>query len=402
MKRTFALLCTLILLFAVMSAPASASGQWRDIVSVVCVQGCTVALRGDGTVLYAGDPAFPASRETRGWSDVEWIESQDSGRYLVGHSSDGRVFLSLLQNPNEQYDVYFEQGDVSDWSEVRKVVIKNFQCLGLRYDGSFYTVSIGDEAYAAARASWNWPNLADIDTDGYNLILGLKSDGTVLASDEQLLLDSTGYWGAGSSGMSEWRQVSEIYCTGCGVFAIRPDTVLGMNRSGWSGVGSLYIAPDSMFGLRRDGTVAANFEDEYYRNDYRLQQVGSWRDIVQLGFDGAWRYVPVGLRRDGTVCAVTSYDGSEPYGQWDFRGWSDVTALFSGSDYTLGLRKDGSLLVTGGEFDCAAYLEPLRRWNDVQWIYPAQGEHTDHIVALRNDGTLLAAGDNSCGQCSVN
>ena len=113
MKRTLALLCALILLFAVMSMPASAAGQWSDIMNVVCVQGCTVALRMDGTVLYAGDPSFPASWETRGWSDVEWIETQESGRYLVGHTADGRVFLSLLQSADDQYETYFEQSDVS-------------------------------------------------------------------------------------------------------------------------------------------------------------------------------------------------------------------------------------------------------------------------------------------------
>lgn len=403
MKRTLALFCALILVFAVMSAPASAAGQWKDIMSVVCVPGCTVALRMDGTILYAGDPSFPASRETQGWSEVEWIETQESGRYLVGHTADGRVFLSLLQDPDEQYGTVFDQGDVSGWSDVWKVVIKNCLCLGLRYDGRFYTVSIGDEAYDAASIACSWTQpLADIDTDGYGLIVGLLDDGAVLATDTQFLLDSSGYWGAGSVSLSDWRQVSAIYCSGCGIYAIRPDTVLGQNRAGWNNVESLYIAPDSMFGLRRDGMVAANFEDEYYRGDYRLQQVGSWRDIVELGFDGLWRYVPVGLRGDGTIAAVTTFDGVEPYGEWDFSGWSGVCELFSGSDYTIGLREDGTLLVTGGEFGTVDYLRQLAGWRDVQRIYPAQGEYTDHIVALLWDGTLLAAGDNSRGQCSVN
>ena len=157
-----------------------------------------------------------------------------------------------------------------------------------------------------------------------------------------------------------------------------------------------------MFGLRWDGMVAANFEDEFYRGDYRLQQVGSWRDIVELGFDGDIRYVPVCLRGDGTIAAVTTFDGVEPYGEWDFSGWSGVYELFSGSDYTIGLREDGTLLVTGGEFAAVDYLRQLAGWRDVQWIYPAQGEYTDHIVALRWDGTLVAAGDNSRGQCNVN
>ena len=41
-----------------------------------------------------------------------------SGRYLVGHTADGRVFLSLLQDPDEQYGTVFDQGDVSGWSDV--------------------------------------------------------------------------------------------------------------------------------------------------------------------------------------------------------------------------------------------------------------------------------------------
>lgn len=401
MKKTLALVCALILIFAVMSAPASAAGQWYDIMNVVCVQGCTVALRMDGTVLYAGDPSYPASWETRGWSDVEWIETQESGRYLVGYTADGRVFLSLLQDPNDQYDTYFEQVDVSDWTDVWKVVIKYYQCLGLRGDGGYYTVSIGDEAYSAASIACSWTQpLADIDTDGYSLIVGLTDDGSVLATDTQCLLDSSGYWGAGSDSINDWRQVSDIYCSPCGSYAIRPDTVLGQNRPGWNDVASLYIAPDSMFGLRWDGTVAANFHEESFGYDYRLQQVGSWYNIVELGFDGGIRYVPVGLRGDGTIAAVTTYDGTEPYGEWDFSGWSGVYELFSGADYTIGLREDGSILVTGGEFETADYLRQLAGWRDVQWVYPAQGEYTDHIVALRRDGTLIAAGDNSCGQCN--
>ena len=109
----------------------------------------------------------------------------------------------------------------------------------------------------------------------------------------------------------------------------------------------------------------------------------------------------MGLRYDGTIAAVTQADGS-PYGEWDFNGWGDVRRLFSGTDFTLGLREDGSVLVTGGEFGTLDYVSQISRWNNISWIYPAEGEYnTDHIVGLKTDGTLVAAGDNSFGQCDV-
>ena len=84
-----------------------------------------------------------------------------------------------------------------------------------------------------------------------------------------------------------------------------------------------------MFGLRRDGTVAVDQEASQW--DDRIARVGEWTHIKELGFDitGIARYVPVGLREDGTVCAITEYEDGEPYGWWDFTGWRDVQKLFS-------------------------------------------------------------------------
>lgn len=399
MKKTIALLCCLVLIFALCAAPASAAGDWHDIVTVVAAPGCTAALRSDGRVLFAGNQNIPASWEVSGWRDVVWIESQDDGKYLVGYTSDDRVYLSLLQAYDSFYGNAFDQNDVSDWQDILKLVVCYDLVLGLTYDGGFYWCAFEGSALDAARACQGWPALWDIATDGYSLIIGLGEDGRVYCNDPQAMYSSSQYWGGGSDRSADWTGLNAIYCTGCGLYAVKENEVLGMCGRGWNNMQALYIAPDSMFGLRYDGTVAANFLDEYFQNDSRLQQVAGWRDIMELSFDGFPRYLPVGLRYDGTVAAVTQADGYS-YGEWDFTGWNDVRNLFSGSDFTLGLRWDDSVLATGGEFGTLDYLSQISRWNNISWIYPAVGEYTDHIVGLKTDGTLIAAGDNSFGQCN--
>lgn len=400
MKKTLALLLGLVLLFASLGTPAMAKGSWTNITDVVCVPGCTVARRSDGRVLYTGDPSYPAANEVESWSGIEWIESQDGGKYLVGYRPSGEVFLSVVTYTSNLWATYFTQTDVDGWTNVRKLVIKDNICLGLRYDGGFYWVVGTDEAYNAAGAIKNWPALADVGTDGYATIYGLDYNGRVYASDSSTL-SGGGYWGGRPTTAADWTGISALYCTGFGLYGVRSDRVLGMGGSGWNNVAELFLSTDSAFGLRYDGTVAANFYEGVFEHDPRIKQIDGWRNIVQLGFDGFPRYVPVGLRADGSIVAVTTYDGVEPYGYWDFSGWSNVKTIFSGMDYTIGLRADGSLLVTGGEFGTSDYLNKIASWKNVRWIYAAETELCDHIVALCQDGTLLAAGENSRGQCNV-
>lgn len=399
MKRTIAALCCLLLAVSLLITSADAASDWTDIQDVVCLVGKTIALRGDGRVLYAGDLPAAAAQALSGWRDIRRIELQGNDCYLVGYDSAGRVFLALLDENG--FVGRFEQSDVSGWSGVRKVVLRGDCCFALHNDGHLSWVVCGNEAAEIAHKTDGWPALSDIALDGYSLVVGLTPDGSVVATDYNALVETGSYWGTGPARLSDWTDIKQIYCEQSCVYGVKQNSVVGMNRPGWDKVSALYSQADSLFGLRSDGRVAANF-CEYYDTDARLQQIGTWRDIVQLGFDGMIRYVPVGLRRDGTIAAVSTYDGSEPYGEWIFNGWSGVKQLFSGQDYTIGLRQDGTLLVTGGEFGTVDYLRAVSTWDHVRCIYAAHGEYTDHIVALRTDGTLVAAGDNSLGQCRVN
>ena len=65
-----------------------------------------------------------------------------------------------------------------------------------------------------------------------------------------------------------------------------------------------------------------------------------WSDIVAVsaGTDNT-----VGLKSNGTVVAV----GDNSYGQCDVSGWSDIVAISAEWQYTVGLKSDGTVVAVG-------------------------------------------------------
>ena len=392
------------------SGPAAFRGKdWNGIVDVVAGNGFTAGLRRDGTVAYSGNDYGGAGRRVASWKNIErielagWADYINGDDYLIGYRKDGTVALESLRDWSEAFsDTHWQEKDFSSWKDVRQLWIASSFCLGLHGDGTVSLLAADAETQDALRAVTAWKGIEQLATDGYSLVVGLKADGTVVSTDDEALAEQGAYWGSSWGPRKDWNGIRTLAGSWSGVYAIKWDgTVLGQRHAGWTNIDSLYFAPDSMFGLRRDGTVAVNFYGDQ-AEDERLAEIAGWTDIVQLGFDitGITRYVPVGLRADGTVRAVTWHYG-ERYADWDFTGWSGVKKLYSGTDYTIGLRADGTLLVTGGEFGTADFLYEVSRWTDIAEIYAAPGEETDHIVGLKFDGTLVAAGNNDAGQCEV-
>ena len=76
------------------------------------------------------------------------------------------------------------------------------------------------------------------------------------------------------------------------------------------------------------------------------------------------------------------------------RPWTDIIAVSAGELHTVGLRSDGTVVATGdnvcGQCDVSG-------WTDIVSV-SAGGWHT---VGLRSDGTVVATGANDVGQCDV-
>lgn len=111
-----------------------------------------------------------------------------------------------------------------------------------------------------------------------------------------------------------------------------------------------------------------------------------------MGMVAAGYIHTVGLRTDGSAESA----GHDYYGQRKVSGWTDVAYIAAGRSVTVGVKKDGTVVLAGSLTDQAAF-DTAAAWTNV-FTADAGG---DFIAALLNDGTVVAAGDNSAGQCDV-
>lgn len=165
----------------------------------------------------------------------------------------------------------------------------------------------------------------------------------------------------------------------------------GRNNSGQCDIGSwtdiIQLAPgyNQTVGLKSDGTAVA-----VGQNYFGECEVGSWTDIVQVA---AGDTHSVGLKSDGTVVAA----GNNAHNQCNIGAWSDIVKISAGGGYqdgiTVGIKSDYTLAVAGN-FSSSL----VNTWTDIRQV--AVGRY--HMVGLKSDGTVVAAGSNNYSQCDVN
>lgn len=281
--------------------------------------------------------------------------------FCIGLRNDGTV-LATGRNLHGECNV-------SDWNEIIAVASTNNHTVGLRSDGT--VVATGSNVYGQCDVE-DWTNIVAIQTGQayrsnpdedttnltYTYTLGLKTDGTVVATGSNL---------EGQCNVSQWTDV--VYLT--------------TGTCNWDGVfGSQTVA------LREDGTVlvAGTGSDSWC-------DVSAWKDIVSVSTSGAHL---VGLKADGTVLAVGN--PQESWGlnpkRYDVSGWHDIIAVKTFALHTMGLKSDGTLVATGNN-DSYNQLN-VSRWND---IIDFTTDH--HTVGLHPDGTLSVVGSNDYGQCNI-
>lgn len=78
----------------------------------------------------------------------------------------------------------------------------------------------------------------------------------------------------------------------------------------------------------------------------------------------------------------------------DVSAWTQLTAIAAGEMHVVGLRADGTVVAAG---DNSLGQCDVNGWTEIVAI--AAGK--SHTVAVRADGTVLSAGDNTHGQCDV-
>lgn len=165
----------------------------------------------------------------------------------------------------------------------------------------------------------------------------------------------------------------------------------------WTDIVSIAGYGHFIIGLRLDGTVVSSGILESYHIDTK-----SWSDIVSIA---AGDMYIVGLRDDGTVVA----QGHNGAGQMDIDSWTDIIAISAACRTTVGLTAAGDVLISG--YGSQSFLQEIEdndeKWTDIVAIsagggYPGNNASgRGHVVGLKSDGTVVAVGDNSQGQCNI-
>ncbi len=151
----------------------------------------------------------------------------------------------------------------------------------------------------------------------------------------------------------------------------------------WKNIVAIEAGGSGLYGLRADGTVVSCI----YKN--HNQDCSDWTDIVAISVGGN---SIVGLKSDGTVVFKGGkYEGSyrdlsdttNQYGEANVEGWTDIVAVSTNGDTTVGLKMDGTVIAAGQD---AALVSG---WKNVVAIQA----FAYSIAALRADGTVAATGD---------
>lgn len=240
-------------------------------------------------------------------------------------------------------------------------------------------VTLGDDTHGQ-RSTTGWRNIAAVSTF-YDHTLGLKSNGTVVAAGENA---------DGQCEVENWKDITAIAAGSRHSVGVRKNgtvVAVGANENGqcdvsdWRDIVAVCANNTSTFGLTSEGKVLV-------AGSFQSKALSRWNDVVSISASS--NHV-VGVHSDGTISTV----GANDMGQRDnMEKWDDTVQATTGYGFTVGLRSTGGVWVHG----CDEHNEHAA----MQFTKcVAIGTGIEHILAIKDDGTLYAKGTNDCGQCDV-
>jgi len=261
----------------------------------------------------------------------------------AGLKSDGTVLTIIGRSTTPGINT-------STWTNITQIAnVGGASVIGLKSDGT--VVATGDNINGQCNVS-SWTGITQVAFSS-NSTFGLKSDGTVVA---------TGNLNYGQSAVLNWTGIKQISAGFIHVVGLKYDgtvvhagtTILGLtNVSSWSNITQISAGGDHTVGLKSDGTVVAVGE-----NDQGQCNVQAWTGITQVS---AGNYHTVGLKSDGTAVAVGLNTSPDYVGQCNVQTWTNLVQVSAGYDYTVGLKSDGTVVGTGSNY--WGQLNGIEQWN---------------------------------------
>ncbi|MCI6885915.1 MAG: hypothetical protein MR868_01505, partial [Lachnospiraceae bacterium] len=381
--------------------------EWTDIRQIACSHGrfdCIAGLRTDGTVVFEGE--FDA--DIHGWEKVENIFFNYG--ILVGMEADGTVHVEALADDPEILEwantmknlpkmkqiishtvgitadgtvllpyLSDTEREVTGWTDMVGISRWNSGFCGIRSDSTIvYDYPNSGNAELEDFTNLEWVRLTDnVNFGSYTGIMGQTKDGTIL------------YCGANNLYMGwidELGESAEIADVEERMLVLQDGT---MYTGGYedvlphSNVKEAIYSSDGCILLMQDGTV-----DAYglYGGVHQCEEdVKAWTGIQQICGDDEW---VCGLKADGTVEMTGDLASDE----------TDIKSIFASKSVCLGIRGDGTVAVLkASNRDEQSGLLQAEQWTDMVQLALSES----HIIGLKNDGTVVAAGDNNNGECDI-
>jgi len=209
----------------------------------------------------------------------------------------------------------------------------------------------------------NWYDIVEIAA-GYNHIIGLKTDGTVITVKKKNITDNMS--NNTFSGSLKGNMLN----------ALKDTPVLYKTlESKWE---------KSLMEEKEKRVRNLPENKKYLSIEF---DTSSWSDIVEIAAGGDFS---IGLKKDGLVVAV----GKNDDGQCNVYNWQNIISISAGSSHTVGLKKDGSVVAVGKNDDGQCNVS---NWQNIIAI----SAKSNNTVGLMQDGKVIVVGNNENGQCKT-
>lgn len=156
----------------------------------------------------------------------------------------------------------------------------------------------------------------------------------------------------------------------------------------------------AILAVKSDGTVV-NVKSS--KSKIGRYSVSDWTDIVSVKI--AYCHT-MGLKSDGTVVVTKEIIDDESYrvARLDLSDWQDIVSIYTTGSLLIGIKSDGTVVATASLMDgdsCDDHkldmIKAVSDWTDIVSIYT----RFDRIIGLKSDGTVVATGDNLYGELNV-
>lgn len=336
-------------------------------------------------------------------SKIEILTAEQSKQILYEEAK--RLYdVGEYNNALELFEMIPDYRESKKYIEESKIYIRRMNNENILAAGINASMAIKNDNTVVAIGSnkegqCNVEDMRDVVLiDTYDVFtIALKKDGKVKVA---------GANGYDKVDTSKWNDIIDVAAGQQFVLGLKEDgTVLAEGHDGnnqlnvgdWENIVAIDAGWSFSVGLTGEGELHFAGLDKGQEEEYK-KEINEWKDVVNIAASGG-HYgenprgdgFTVGLRKDGTVVAV----GNNEYGQCDVddkKIWKDIIKVVAGDWYTVGLKKDGSIVITGDNKPRTEYIDEdvIDQCTGIVDIAAGYGQ----TLCLKEDGTVIAFGFN--------